>query len=79
MLESYVEAEHPCFNLIWQCKDLIARDWVVHFKHTYREGNRVVDWLANHALNLSLGLHCLSQLALGVLQSALVGLTFLKL
>jgi hypothetical protein len=35
-------------------------NWLVQFNHTWREGNRSVDWLANFSLNLnSYDLHVL--------------------
>ncbi|GAU35182.1 hypothetical protein TSUD_319920 [Trifolium subterraneum] len=36
--------------LIRRIKGLIDFDWQIQFKHTWREGNRSADWLANHSL-----------------------------
>ncbi|GAU47272.1 hypothetical protein TSUD_280950 [Trifolium subterraneum] len=36
--------------LIRRIKGLIDFDWQIQFKYTWREGNRSVDWLANHSL-----------------------------
>ncbi|GAU33771.1 hypothetical protein TSUD_393330 [Trifolium subterraneum] len=36
--------------LIRRIKGLIDFDWQIQFKHTWREGNRNTDWLANHSL-----------------------------
>ena len=38
---------------------LLERSWKVTVAHTYREGNKCVDAIANHALSLSQGLHIL--------------------
>lgn len=55
-----ISRTHPLSNLIGCYKDLLTRDWIVIFKHTFREGNRVVDKLTNFCNSLSLGHHILS-------------------
>ena len=37
----------------------LVRNWEVTVAHTYREGNRCVDAMANYALSLPQGLHIL--------------------
>ncbi|CAN1728919.1 Putative ribonuclease H protein At1g65750 [Linum perenne] len=38
-------------------QDLCRRDWIVRLRHTYREGNKVVDFLANHGHDFPYGVH----------------------
>ncbi|CAL1403276.1 unnamed protein product [Linum trigynum] len=35
----------------------ISQDWVVNLIHTYREGNRVADWLSKHSLVYLYGMY----------------------
>jgi hypothetical protein len=39
-------------TLVQRIQNLLALDWRVQFRHTWREGNRCVDWLANFSLSL---------------------------
>jgi hypothetical protein len=34
-------------------RQLLDLNWQVHLSHTWREGNRSVDWLANFSYSLS--------------------------
>ncbi|KAH9735402.1 putative ribonuclease H protein [Citrus sinensis] len=43
--------------LIKSIKDLISHSWCITITHVYREANFAADFLANHALSFSLGLH----------------------
>lgn len=43
-----IDEHHPYFTLIRQCKQLLARDWVVRICHVYREGNRVAYWTVDY-------------------------------
>ena len=45
------------FMLHCQCQRILERDWTVEIRHTYKEGNRCADWLANYSLTQSLGSH----------------------
>lgn len=58
---------HSCFSIVWQCHQLLARDWILQLKHVYKESNRVADWLAYYALGLDLVLHEFNQPPCGVL------------
>lgn len=59
LIEKGVSAVHPLSSLVILCQGFMVRDWVVRFSHIFREGNKVVDSLANFAFSLELGLHCL--------------------
>ncbi|KAL5776805.1 hypothetical protein ACOSP7_009731 [Xanthoceras sorbifolium] len=48
--------DHPYFNLIQGCKDLISEDWCCSVSHVYREGNSLVDGLANLDHHLDRGI-----------------------
>ena len=50
---------HPWNQMIEQISHPTARDWNVRIVHTLREGNRVVDHLANLARKVEIGLHIL--------------------
>jgi hypothetical protein len=39
-------------TLVQRIRNLLALDWRVQFRHTWREGNRCTDWLANFSLSL---------------------------
>ena len=64
-LKEGVPDHHPHAAIIANCRRLIQQPWHVHVTHTYRECNRVADWLANLSFNLSPGLHILSSPPLG--------------
>lgn len=38
-------------QIIVSCKELLARPWEVELKHTFREANRVLDWVAKWAVS----------------------------
>ena len=38
---------HPCWSLASKVKSMMDKDWDVHIKHTWQEGNRVADICAN--------------------------------
>ncbi|GAU37815.1 hypothetical protein TSUD_276320 [Trifolium subterraneum] len=47
-------------TLLRRIRDLIKMNWDVQINHTWREGNKSVDWLANYSLTLnSFDLHVL--------------------
>lgn len=43
----------PCQHLSWSKR----KDWSLVFSHSYREGNRCADFLANWSLSQGLGIH----------------------
>lgn len=47
---------HPLAPILNNYRDMLAREWPIAWKHVYREANRAVDWITNHASTLSLGL-----------------------
>lgn len=56
---------HPLFSLVVQCQGSICRDWIVQFRHIYREANHVADFLASFALSFPLGFHVLESPPVG--------------
>lgn len=46
-------------NLLFNCKELLSRNWDVSVIHAYREANRVADCLANLSLQQGYGLQTL--------------------
>lgn len=50
LLEKDVSLLHPLGALVSCCKQFITHDWAVKLHHTYREGNRIADHLANWSL-----------------------------
>lgn len=57
LLNMDIGDEHLCFSLIYQCKQVLVRDYVVRLQHVYKGGNGIVDWLSNYAFHLDLGFH----------------------
>ena len=45
-----------------EINQILDRRWEVEIVHIYREGNRCVDAIVNHALSLPQGLHILEEL-----------------
>ncbi|CAJ2653897.1 unnamed protein product [Trifolium pratense] len=39
-------------TLVRRIQELLKLNWQVHFNHTWREGNRSADWLANFSFSL---------------------------
>ncbi|CAL1399589.1 unnamed protein product [Linum trigynum] len=50
LIEKRNDLVHPQATLLTAIRRRIAQDWVVKLVHTYREGNRVADWLSKHSL-----------------------------
>ncbi|CAL1384516.1 unnamed protein product [Linum trigynum] len=48
---------HPYATLLGLIRRKLSQDWLVSLSHTYREGNRVADWLSKHSLVYPYGLH----------------------
>ncbi|KAF7801705.1 ribonuclease H [Senna tora] len=46
---------HPLYLLVNDIRNLLAKDWEVKLAHTFREGNRVADAIANFAQKLPFG------------------------
>ena len=59
----FLERAHPPANenaiLVKTIRELLARDWIVHMEHVYREANSAADFLASYSLTKPLGLHVL--------------------
>ncbi|CAL1392167.1 unnamed protein product [Linum trigynum] len=51
---------HPYASLLDAIRRKLAQSWLVRVVHTYREGNRVADWLSKHSLVYPYGTHELS-------------------
>ncbi|KAK2995401.1 hypothetical protein RJ640_029033 [Escallonia rubra] len=45
----------PHRHLIRECKKLLNQDWNCQVMHSFREGNKAADWLANLGLSIPLG------------------------
>ncbi|CAL1358846.1 unnamed protein product [Linum trigynum] len=50
LIQHRVDHVHPLASLLRSIRRLVAQDWLVNIVHTYREGNRVADWLSKHGL-----------------------------
>ncbi|CAI0468084.1 unnamed protein product [Linum tenue] len=57
IITSHEQTEDRYHNLIQQLQGLIHRNWEVRISHIYREGNKVVDFLANKGHSVSIGYH----------------------
>ena len=55
VLQQCISVESTFTTLICKCRDLIQRNWKVRFIHTYKEGNKVVDWLASKGIQNGIG------------------------
>ncbi|CAL1368627.1 unnamed protein product [Linum trigynum] len=70
---------HPYATLLGLVRRKLSQDWLVNLSHTYREGNRVADWLSKHSLVYPYGMHELVDPPLGVvplIMDDLMGVTF---
>ncbi|KAL4305782.1 hypothetical protein AHAS_Ahas16G0112700 [Arachis hypogaea] len=56
---------HP-ETIIRSISQLIQRDWNVKFCHTYREGNKSIDWLVKESLQACLGFHFIDTMPTGL-------------
>ncbi|CAL1382969.1 unnamed protein product [Linum trigynum] len=50
LIEKRTDNVHPHSTILGAIRRLLAKEWVVRLVHTYREGNRVADWLSKHSL-----------------------------
>ncbi|CAL1410790.1 unnamed protein product [Linum trigynum] len=50
LIEKRVDPLHPLATILTAIRRRLAQDWMVRLVHTYREGNRVADWLSKHSL-----------------------------
>ena len=54
---------HPSANedaiLVKAIRELLARDWIIHMEHVYKEANSVADFLASYSLTTPIGLNVL--------------------
>ncbi|CAI0550119.1 unnamed protein product [Linum tenue] len=51
------EQQQRYYTIIRQLRDLINRNWEVQVSHTFREGNKTADFLANKGHSVSIGCH----------------------
>ncbi|CAI0406367.1 unnamed protein product [Linum tenue] len=50
------------YHSFWtQLQQLIQQDWEIEISHTFREGNKSADYLANKGHSLSLGYHVIER------------------
>ncbi|KAH9723967.1 putative ribonuclease H protein [Citrus sinensis] len=45
--------------LVKAIRELLARDWIIHMEHVYKEANSVADFLASYSLTTPIGLNVL--------------------
>ncbi|CAI0443566.1 unnamed protein product [Linum tenue] len=57
ILTSPDQTEHRYHNLIQQFKRLLQHNWEIRISHIFREGNKVVDFLANKGHAARIGFH----------------------
>ncbi|CAL1412749.1 unnamed protein product [Linum trigynum] len=57
LIEARHDPIHPYATLLSAIRRKLNRDWLVRLTHTYREGNRVADWLSKHSLVYPYGMH----------------------
>ena len=70
---------NPLYRLVKDINKLLERNWEVIVAHTYREGNRCAEAMANHALSLPQGLHILEnplEFVSRIMMEDIVGLSF---
>ncbi|CAL1409286.1 unnamed protein product [Linum trigynum] len=48
---------HLHASILADIRRTLAQNWVVQLVHSYREGNRVADWLSKHSLVYPFGMH----------------------
>ncbi|CAN0925767.1 Putative ribonuclease H protein At1g65750, partial [Linum grandiflorum] len=62
-------------------RNVLGRDWMVKITHTYREGNRVADFLAHRGHSLPYVTHLIDNLSLEVtdcIRADMIGICFLR-
>ncbi|CAL1354257.1 unnamed protein product [Linum trigynum] len=57
LIEQRSDPVHPYSMILGAIRRMIAQSWVVQLVHTYRERNRVTDWLSKHSLVYPFGTH----------------------
>ncbi|CAL1356848.1 unnamed protein product [Linum trigynum] len=57
LIKNREDPVHPHSTILNAIRRLLTQDWVVQLVHTYREGNRVADWLSKHGLVYPFGVH----------------------
>ena len=55
LLNKSVDRNHPLFSLVFMAQGLLSRDWVIQFRHVFREANCVADNLASYAFSFLVG------------------------
>ncbi|KAJ1433963.1 Ribonuclease H domain [Sesbania bispinosa] len=56
LIQKGITSSHPFANILKMIQMWNQKDWRIKFSHTFREGNRIADWLANSAHSRPLGL-----------------------
>ncbi|CAL1361451.1 unnamed protein product [Linum trigynum] len=79
LIRQHHDPVHLHASLLGKIRRLLSQSWVVQLDHTYREGNRVADWLSKHSLVYPFGMHELeappSELA-RIIREDLMGVSF---
>ncbi|CAL1392202.1 unnamed protein product [Linum trigynum] len=57
LIEQRRDEVHPYATILGAIRRLLSQDWMVRLVHTYREGNRVADWLSKHSLVYPFGMY----------------------
>ncbi|CAL1362249.1 unnamed protein product [Linum trigynum] len=79
LINNRLDQVHPYSTLLSAIRRKLSQDWLVSISHTYREGNRVADWLSKHSLVYPYGMHELANPPQGlgsILQEDNMGITF---
>ncbi|CAL1373122.1 unnamed protein product [Linum trigynum] len=61
LIKNRTDAAHLHATILGLIRRLLAQGWVVQLAHTYREGNRVADWLSKHSLVYPFGTYELDE------------------
>ncbi|CAL1390513.1 unnamed protein product [Linum trigynum] len=79
LIQNRHDQVHPYSTLISAIRRKLSQNWLVSITHTYREGNRVADWLSKHSLVYPYGMHELANPPQGlgnILLEDSMGITF---
>ncbi|CAL1405807.1 unnamed protein product [Linum trigynum] len=79
LLKNRHDPVHPYATLLSAIRRKISQDWLVRITHTYREGNRVANWLSKHSLVYPYGMYEFANPPTGlvsILQEYAMGVSF---
>ncbi|CAL1397426.1 unnamed protein product [Linum trigynum] len=82
LIEQRRDKVHPYATILGAIRRLLAKEWVVCLVQTYREGNRVADWLTKHSLVYPFGIYELEAPPLDldkICQEDVLGISFPRL